>query len=289
MNNNIDNNIDNNINIDTINTIDNNKNIPEKFAKFIRFAFFLSQQFNSHILLEQFIVGPGDKHIQLVQAFFDDAKNIKKNLRKLLNIHKHKPEKLLQPDKPKRKYNKKIVHNTGDSFIDNIINAAANTDIDIGDNDKKQHAINDVNNIIKQTDIVTQTETEVVTEIVTETEGDNKDNTEPKANTTETKAKKQTKTTKQPKTTKEHKTPEHKTKKQNKTPNAPKKKNINCEIIQDPQQELLQEQEETEEELEVQPFQHDGAHFLIDQNGFLYHIDSHILLGQFIHGQVTLY
>ena len=132
------------------------KTLPEKFAKFIRFGFFISQRFynnpNDNIndnvndtdhgpdafLQHLHLFDTCDKQIELVQHFFDDYKNIKVGMRKTISA-RYKPIKIktnkktaaiaaandhaLKIDK-KRKYNKKNTINTNDDFIDTIVNAA---------------------------------------------------------------------------------------------------------------------------------------------------------------------
>ena len=87
------------------------KTLPEKFAKFIRFGFFISQRFynnpNDNIndnvndtdhgpdafLQHLHLFDTCDKQIELVQHFFDDYKNIKVGMRKTISA-RYKPIKI---------------------------------------------------------------------------------------------------------------------------------------------------------------------------------------------------
>ena len=285
-------------NIDNNNIDNNNKILPEKFAKFVRFGFFFSQQFNSQSLVDEFFFSSIDNQILTVKRFLDDYKNIKKNFRKLihehnkLNITKHIPHKNTLT---KRKYNKKIVHNTGDSFIDNIINAAANTQHNIQQNIEPNIQQNIEHNI--EQNIEPNIEQNIEPNIQQNIEPNIQQNIEPNIQQN-IEPNIEPKTTKTTKTTKEPKAP-----KAPKTPKAPKKNNIQTPIntteLYTENQIITQEYHDSdqlsqlsqlsEQELEVLPFEHNGQKSLIDQLGNLYHINSHLHIGTFIDGIATFY
>lgn len=144
--------------------------LPEKFGKFIQFAFWLMTRINStpeddasaepKIDEEDFInaislYGTVDEQTAFVQAFFDDSKENKKSIRKLVTAHKkaNEPKKERKPrvkkpkldadgneivapakepkadKKPRAKKGAKAVTNTQDELVDELVRRANSTDV----------------------------------------------------------------------------------------------------------------------------------------------------------------
>ena len=137
--------------------------LPEKFGKFIQFGFWLMTRVNSasdgepKIDEEDFInsislYGTVDEQTQFVQAFFDDSKENKKSIRKLVTAHKkaNEPKKerkprvkkpkldadgneIVAPPKepkaPRAKKGAKAVANTQDELVDELVRRANSTDV----------------------------------------------------------------------------------------------------------------------------------------------------------------
>ena len=144
--------------------------LPEKFGKFIQFGFWLMTRINTpqegdadaepKIDEEDFLnaislYGTVDEQTQFVQAFFDDSKENKKSIRKLVTAHKKatEPKKERKPrvkkpkldadgneivaapkepkaDKKSRaKKGAKAVTNTQDELVDELVRRANSTDV----------------------------------------------------------------------------------------------------------------------------------------------------------------
>jgi hypothetical protein len=140
--------------------------LPEKFGKFIQFGFWLLTRINTtqegddaaepKIDEEDFInaislYGTVDEQTAFVQAFFDDSKENKKSIRKLVTAHKkaNEPKKERKPrvkkpkldadgneivtapkePKPRAKKGAKAVANTQDELVDELVRRANSTDV----------------------------------------------------------------------------------------------------------------------------------------------------------------
>jgi len=144
--------------------------LPEKFGKFIQFGFWLMTRINTpqegdadaepKIDEEDFLnaislYGTVDEQTQFVQAFFDDSKENKKSIRKLVTAHKKatEPKKERKPrvkkpkldddgneivtapkepkadKKPRAKKGAKAVANTQDELVDELVRRANSTDV----------------------------------------------------------------------------------------------------------------------------------------------------------------
>lgn len=144
--------------------------LPEKFGKFIQFGFWLMTRINTpqegdtdvepKIDEEDFLnaislYGTVDEQTAFVQAFFDDSKENKKSIRKLVTAHKKatEPKKERKPrvkkpkldddgneivtapkepkadKKPRAKKGAKAVTNTQDELVDELVRRANSTDV----------------------------------------------------------------------------------------------------------------------------------------------------------------
>jgi len=244
--------------------------LPEKFGKFIQFAYWFMKKYNSEtpkvdeteFLNAIAFYGTVDEQTSFVEEFITDAKENKKEIRKNIVAHKKAamPKKERKPrekkpkldddgneippkeKKPKGKKATKEVGNTQDELVNELVRRANSTDI--------------------PAEVADQVAAEVADQVAAEVAKPVKEKKTSVKASAKPKAKKDDNDTK-PKVTKETKTKETKTKTKD-----------------EPQTETNQEQElELELDTDVQLIEINGKTYYVDDQDVLYDVDSQEELG----------
>ena len=255
--------------------------LPAKFNKFIQFGYFFLNQYNAmegvtpidetSFLDKLHLFDTVDNQQAFVQSFFDDAKNINKTIRKVIQTKKKADAKAEKPPKVKTPRVKKSTTNT-DTDTNND-----SSPIKTSRRKKKIAVVPDVqdeliseltslanNTIQNNTDTLTDTLTDTDTVTVTEVE--------------------------KPKTEKKPKVEKPKVEK----PKAEKKPKVqkNTEIINN----YLDNDNDNdydidEPEIVTSPIILNGIQYLVDDNYNIYHFDNHSLIGSLNHtdNSISLY
>jgi hypothetical protein len=243
--------------------------LPEKFGKFIQFAYWFMKKYNSEtpkvdeteFLNAIAFYGTVDEQTSFVESFVADAKENKKEIRKNIVAHKKAamPKKERKPrekkpkldadgneippkeKKPKGKKATKEVGNTQDELINELVRRA------------------------NSTDVPAEVADQVAAEVAAEEKKPTKSSAKPKA-------KKDDKPKKDDKSKKDDKPKETKTK-ETKT-----KKTKDTKTKDEPQTETNQEQEQ-EQDTDVQLIEINGKTYYVDDQDVLYDVDSQEELG----------
>jgi len=249
--------------------------LPEKFGKFIQFAYWFMKKYNSEtpkvdeteFLNAIAFYGTVDEQTSFVEEFITDAKENKKEIRKNIVAHKKAamPKKERKPrekkpkldddgneippkeKKPKGKKATKEVGNTQDELVNELVRRANSTDI--------------------PAEVADQVAAEVADQVAAEVAKPVKEKKTSVKASAKPKAKKDDNDTK-PKVTKETKTKETKT------------KETKTKTKDEPQTETNQEQElELELDTDVQLIEINGKTYYVDDQDVLYDVDSQEELG----------
>ena len=251
--------------------------LPEKFGKFIQFAYWFMKKYNSagetpkvdetEFLNAISFYGTVDEQTSFVEAFITDAKENKKEIRKNIVAHKKEamPKKERKPrekkpkldadgneippkeKKPKGKKATKEVGNTQDELINELVRRAHSTDV--------------------PTEVADQVTAEVAAEVAKPVKE--------KKTSGKAKAKKDDNDTKDDKETKSKDT---KTKTKTKTKPKTKDTKTKTKTKDEPTAETKLEQE-LELDTDVQLIEINGKTFYIDDQDVLYDVDSQEELG----------
>jgi hypothetical protein len=248
--------------------------LPEKFGKFIQFAYWFMKKYNSEtpkvdeteFLNAIAFYGTVDEQTSFVEEFITDAKENKKEIRKNIVAHKKAamPKKERKPrekkpkldddgneippkeKKPKGKKATKEVGNTQDELVNELVRRANSTDI--------------------PAEVADQVADEVAKPV------------KEKKTSVKPKAKKDDNDTKETKVTKETKTKETKTKDTKTKDTKTKTKDTKTKTKVEPQTETNQEQE-LELDTDVQLIEINGKTYYVDDQDVLYDVDSQEELG----------
>jgi hypothetical protein len=283
--------------------------LPEKFGKFIQFGFWLLTRINApqegdadaepKIDEEDFLnaislYGTVDEQTQFVQTFFDDSKENKKSIRKLVTAHKKatEPKKERKPrvkkpkldddgneivaapkepkadKKPRAKKGAKAVANTQDELVDELVRRANSTDVPetppATPAEEPAAKKPSAKPRAKKAPVV-QAETPIVQVETPSEETKAKPETKAKG-----KAKASTKTKTEPKAKPETKTKTTKATKKDAAP-APA-------TAPEPEPELAQDEDD---DTDVSLFEFNGKQYYIDDNDVVYDVQTQEELGNF--------
>jgi hypothetical protein len=254
--------------------------LPAKFNKFIQFGYFFLKQYNdmdgvtpideNSFLDKLHLFDTVDNQQAFVQSFFDDAKNINKTIRKVIQAKLKADKKAAAPPKVKApRLKKSVATDSAETTIEPTTKTSRRKAKIAVVPDLQDDLISELTSLANNTDIPT---------------------TNTATNTDIPKAEKKTKTDKpktdKPKTDKPkaEKKPKADKPKAEKKPKLSKtdKEPLNCSNNID----NIDNIDNDDNEIVTSPVIIDGVQYLVDDSNFVYHFISHSLIGKLVDNKI---
>jgi hypothetical protein len=266
--------------------------LPAKFNKFIQFGYFFLKQYNdmdgvtpideNSFLDKLHLFDTVDNQQAFVQAFFDDAKNINKTIRKVIQAKLKADKKAAAPPKvkaPRAKKTKTDVESTLDVNAQTATDGSAQGSAEPNKTSRRKKKIAVVPDL--QDDLINEltslaNNTSVTTSepITTSQPIADKPKTEKKPKADKPKVEKKPKAESKPKTDKPKVQKKTKTDKKSNTDNIHNIDNIDND-------------NDNDDDIMTSPILIDGKQFLIDDFNNIYDLDNHLIVGKLVDNLFT--